>query len=310
MEDNVIKKCIECNKELNKQKFFCSLKCKGINKHKSSSEERNCLNCKKIFNINFHLQNKYCSKKCSGIGRTNNANCIIKCLYCHNDFKIKKINKTKYCSKLCFSKHIKILNLNKTSKKVRYKKECIECNKEFYVHNYRKETANFCSQSCNLNSKRIIIKCFECEQKFKIAKWEKNTPMNILCTKCRKNSKKLRPLRKSSFELNVIFLLKEKINNIIIDNRIKINNKIIFPDIIIGKNIIECQGNYWHCNPKLFNKEYYHKQKHLNAGQIWDYDNNKKNELIKLGYNVLYIWEEDFYKNKEKSINELINKLK
>jgi hypothetical protein len=50
--------------------------------------------------------------------------------------------------------------------------------------------------------------------------------------------------------------------------------------------IIEYFGDYWHCNPKKYEPNYFNQKKGKFAHELWDYD-NKKLELIKnYGYNL------------------------
>ena len=59
------------------------------------------------------------------------------------------------------------------------------------------------------------------------------------------------------------------------------------------KEIIECFGDYWHCNPKKFAADYYHKIVHKTAQQIWDYDKQRLETLRGLGYSVTVVWESE-----------------
>ncbi len=71
----------------------------------------------------------------------------------------------------------------------------------------------------------------------------------------------------------------------------------------IYKNIlIEFNGDYWHCNPKKYNGDYYNEVVGKTAFQIWEYDNQKILGARELGYLVFTIWESEF-DNKE-SIKE------
>lgn len=66
--------------------------------------------------------------------------------------------------------------------------------------------------------------------------------------------------------------------------------------------IIEYFGDYWHCNPKKYESDYFNKKKNKFAWELWDYD-RKKLELIKsYGYNLEVVWEGDLKLN-----NKLIN---
>lgn len=69
------------------------------------------------------------------------------------------------------------------------------------------------------------------------------------------------------------------------------------------KHIIEINGDYWHCNPKLFKPDYYNSSIGMTASEKWKYDENRKKYLENLGYSVTIIWETDLKDQKRKGIN-------
>lgn len=71
--------------------------------------------------------------------------------------------------------------------------------------------------------------------------------------------------------------------------------------------IIEYNGDYWHCNPKKYKKDYFHQVKGMTAEKLWEYDKNKVDIIIKNGYNLEVVWETD-YKFDKTIINKLIKK--
>ncbi len=60
------------------------------------------------------------------------------------------------------------------------------------------------------------------------------------------------------------------------------------------KEVIECYGDYWHCNPEKFDEDYYHQRVHKTAKEIWDHDKERIELLESLGYNIKIIWEKDW----------------
>jgi G:T-mismatch repair DNA endonuclease (very short patch repair protein) len=71
--------------------------------------------------------------------------------------------------------------------------------------------------------------------------------------------------------------------------------------------IIEYFGDYWHCNPKKYESDYFNYKKNKFAWELWDYD-KKKIDLIKsYGYNLEVVWEGDLKLN-NKLINIIIEK--
>lgn len=72
--------------------------------------------------------------------------------------------------------------------------------------------------------------------------------------------------------------------------------------ILSQKIIIEFQGDYWHRNPK-FNEVTEENIK------IWQQDKFKKQIIEEQGFEVFYIWENDYRNNREACINQLLEKI-
>jgi len=68
-------------------------------------------------------------------------------------------------------------------------------------------------------------------------------------------------------------------------------------DIIVNNYIIECYGDYWHCNPKLYKSDFYNKSLRLTSQEKWDRDNIRNSILNKKGYKILTFWEDDIKNN-------------
>lgn len=136
-------------------------------------------------------------------------------------------------------------------------------------------------------------------------KWEnRKTKSNEELSKLRsKNAKKLWKSglydntdfaikRVSKFQLKVFNSLKGEWK---IEYPIQGKEKRYFVDIVNlrKKIIIECFGDYWHCNPNKYIENYYHQRVHKTAKEIWAQDENRIKELEQLGYKVIIIWESD-----------------
>ena len=76
-------------------------------------------------------------------------------------------------------------------------------------------------------------------------------------------------------------------------------------DIKHNDCIIEFNGDYWHCNPKLYEANDVGPRRIL-AKDIWERDRKKLQTALNYGYRVLTVWESDFKKNKEILIEEVI----
>ena len=71
------------------------------------------------------------------------------------------------------------------------------------------------------------------------------------------------------------------------------------------KKVIEFYGSYWHCDPRVYDDDYYHTQIGKHAQQIRKHDSNKRNYAMRCGYEVFVIWELDWYNNRNDIINNL-----
>lgn len=67
--------------------------------------------------------------------------------------------------------------------------------------------------------------------------------------------------------------------------------------LVDGKYIIECYGDFWHCNPDRYAANYFNRGKRKTAKEIWDRDMERKTLFESLGYDFMYLWESDI-KNK------------
>lgn len=85
------------------------------------------------------------------------------------------------------------------------------------------------------------------------------------------------------------------------------NDKMYLYDITYNNKIIEYMGDFWHCNPEKYNEAYIHELKNMKASEIWEYDRIKKEFAESQGYEVMYIWENDFIKDKENTINKCVD---
>jgi len=60
--------------------------------------------------------------------------------------------------------------------------------------------------------------------------------------------------------------------------------------------IVEVYGDYWHCNPKIYDDDYYHPYYKITAKEKRKLDETRVNHLTSLGYNVKIVWESDLNK--------------
>jgi very-short-patch-repair endonuclease len=80
--------------------------------------------------------------------------------------------------------------------------------------------------------------------------------------------------------------------------------------LLLDSNIlIEYNGDYWHCNPEKYDKDYFNQKKNMYAHELWKRDADKKKLAEDNGYVVITIWEKDYKKNKGKQINRIIKEI-
>lgn len=264
-----------------------------------------CLKCSKDF-LSKRNETKYCSNNCRINSMSTTLNPlrkrkVIKCKECGKEVEVQNYVKTKFCSISCSSK-----NQHKNSTIVLNKKKllCEHCGKDYVVWNYRKKS-KFCSIECKHLSGRTKRKCNFCGKEYISSNWENEGYCSNEC------KSKFVGKRTSKFEKEIFEFLKLNIKNLTVESNGFIDLKIrkTFPDILINNNIlIECYGDYWHCNPSFYNEDYYHKQIRKTAKEIWENDDERIKSLINNGYNVIIIWEND-YKTKKITLNKIKNKI-
>ena len=116
---------------------------------------------------------------------------------------------------------------------------------------------------------------------------------------------KLKSVVKSKAEKEIQQILENKKINVIPSYRI--DTKICDLYIPHLNLIIEYNGDYWHCNPKKYRKDYFNKKKSKYAWELWEYDQDKLDLVKTKGYNIEVIWESDF-KSDRTIIEKIINK--
>lgn len=78
--------------------------------------------------------------------------------------------------------------------------------------------------------------------------------------------------------------------------------------LVDGKYIIECYGDFWHCNPQKYSPSYFNKGKRKTAKEIWERDDCRKKLFEDLGYRFLCLWESEINGN-VKSVRKKIKTL-
>ncbi len=90
----------------------------------------------------------------------------------------------------------------------------------------------------------------------------------------------------------------------------RFNEKTYSYDFVVGKKIIEFNGDYWHCNPLIYDEDFFHNHRQMYAKEIWNFDKTKISLIQNEGYSVLVIWENEYKQNTENTIQKCIDFLK
>lgn len=83
-----------------------------------------------------------------------------------------------------------------------------------------------------------------------------------------------------------------------------IRNAIL--DYCLDNRVIEFNGDYYHANPSLYDADDYIDVPEMVARDIWTRDGNRNEGLAKEGYDIHIVWENDYRKDPEKTINECV----
>lgn len=119
--------------------------------------------------------------------------------------------------------------------------------------------------------------------------------------------------RISKAEQEIFDILKEEIPGITRQKPLlNEDNKWFYYDICYNNKIIEYHGDYWHANPLIYNLDHIFKRnnKNITAEHIWENNNMKNKTAINNGYEILVIWEMDYNKDKNGTIEKCLNFLK
>jgi len=173
-----------------------------------------------------------------------------------------------------------------------------------YIKKYGKEEGERkykerCNKISKSNKKEWYINKFGEDEGNK--RWKEYT------NKIRKNNRKNKS--KSSKKLEKIF----KELDLVYEDEYEIKELNNYSDYYLKEydTIIEYYGDYWHCNPKYYESDYFHSYIKLTAKEIWEKDNKRINNIYnKINKNIIIIWE-DTKINKSlliKILNDNINK--
>jgi very-short-patch-repair endonuclease len=91
----------------------------------------------------------------------------------------------------------------------------------------------------------------------------------------------------------------------------KVNLKNYFIDFVdmTTNKVIEFNGDFWHANPKIYDESFINPMTNRSASYIWIYDKIRNDFIQSLGFDVLVVWESDYVKNPEKTLNQCLEYL-
>jgi G:T-mismatch repair DNA endonuclease (very short patch repair protein) len=100
----------------------------------------------------------------------------------------------------------------------------------------------------------------------------------------------------------------EELNSEIIryDKNNKKHYKYDYVDFTL-KKCIEFNGDYWHCNPNKYNETFIHPIMKITANEIWNKDNMKNKWMEDRGFKILVVWESEYKKNPDETLQKCIN---
>jgi very-short-patch-repair endonuclease len=117
-------------------------------------------------------------------------------------------------------------------------------------------------------------------------------------------NKKKKKISVNKIEHTVAHLLDNM--NLLYERQVQLD-KYTVDFLVHGKYIIECYGDYWHCNPLLYTSSYYNKGKKKTADEIWKRDECRRLTFEALGFKFLSLWEGEI-RNNHKSIRQKIKR--
>jgi len=64
-------------------------------------------------------------------------------------------------------------------------------------------------------------------------------------------------------------------------------------DFLVRDLVIECYGDFWHCNPAIWPADRYNRSLHMTAGEKWAKDGRRRTALEEKGYRFCAFWESE-----------------
>jgi len=194
------------------------------------------------------------------------------------------------------------------------------CTEYYTARGYTKEEATKLVSKEQLHfSKKICIEKYGKEEGIRVwqlrqDKWQAALNAKSDEEKAEMNRLKLtKGVSVSAAEREIIYEIRKIDKSLLIIDQLTlaINSKKQYVyDIAVANKIIEYNGDFWHCNPKIYSPEYVNPRTKLRASEKWKLDREKIQFAEAQGYDVLVIWENEYKQNKEEVLKKCLQFLK
>lgn len=277
--------CRKTFKPKNNQQKYCCQECKYQYSRNHKFVTVKCVNCGKDItkhrdNIKKNINNYYCDD-CRKDYQHKQFYEYRKCEICDKKFEVRKSSKQKICSRECQNQW-QTTRTGKSNPK--YKDTniaCDYCGKIFHISQYKlkNNSKHFCSKKC---TRTWYSEIYSQSDEWKLESVKRTVKM----------------LENGDFS-HTNTSIQIKINDIL--NNLKINyinekgfvNCAVDNYLIDYNLVLECMGQYWHCDNRKYKEINYVMQ--VNRIKM---DKIKHSNLLNnYGINILYLWEKDINEN-------------
>jgi len=257
--------CLNCGKSIvaahSAKRIYCSKECHDQARQKWYT----CQNCGKQYHPGPNGGRKYCSRECSAMGRTLKRERT--CEVCGNTFIARATSNQRYCSQKCNS----VVQQQRRRETGYYSPKveltCDHCGKSFLttpglvINKTLNSKKRFCSKECKYAARRqkwplektnlISYTCQECGKQWYDKPSLKHRKK--YCSRACVGSATIRRLQTespTSIELLTYQALRDL--EIEFEPQHRIGKWVVDAYLPALNVIIECQGDFHHCNPAIF----------------------------------------------------------
>jgi len=281
--------------ENREKRRFCSVKCMHSWRTDKAWTESVCQNkkCGQTFKHRKKEKRMFCSENCmrtSEFKQESARQQMLKINPMSNSKSIQKIKETK--QKKYGDSSYNNMNQNRKTKLERYGDEYYN-NKEKAVETFlRKYGVDYPLRLDSIKEKRknTLLEKYGVENVFQLDDIKKKIKETLLEKYGVGNATSLQT-RISKPQVEYYEKVKQQYPDAILEHYLKDVDYSVDIFIPSENKVIEVYGDYWHCNPTLYESTYYHKQLHMKAVDKWKMDEKRRKNIEKGGYLVEIIWE-------------------